>query len=99
MARRVNTKFVFILALSVCAVGASATGIVLYRKYRTRDPKVLLAQAEAMEKAGNLPQAVELYQQAADASHNAHALNADVLYAKLADLSTTASAQALSPEE
>ncbi len=99
MARRVNTKFVFILALSVCAVGVSAAGVVFYGKYRTRDPKVLLAQAEAMEKSGDLVKAVAIYESAANAAHNAHALDADTLYAKWAAVSATVSAQAKTSEE
>ncbi len=103
MARRVNKKFVVALSLGMVGVvgvaGSVIAGPKLLRMYRDRNPEVILARADAQEKAGDLKAAADSYQRAADKMAQGHIPGADVWYQRAADLCEKISDKATTANE
>src|SRR5271170_7165454 len=93
MARRVNTKFVITLGAVLATVGLGGGGYLGWKIYQSRDPKYLVAQAEAMEKADQLNKALQLYQKAAGRAVVMRMDGTEDLCMKVAELSLKLSDQ------
>jgi len=57
MARKVNTKFVAVVA--ILAMGVGAAGFLAYRKFH-KDPKVFIARGDALLKEGKDEEAASI---------------------------------------
>src|SRR4051812_15529035 len=86
MARRVNTKFVIMMSVSLGAVAAGLGGMKAVQMWRVRDPELMKAQGEAAQKAGNKKLAIDRFSRAAGLLAGKHVAGADVYYKRAGDL-------------
>ncbi|HEY4330814.1 MAG TPA: tetratricopeptide repeat protein [Phycisphaerae bacterium] len=113
MARRVNTKFVVIMAASLAGAVAVGGGVMLYSRWHGKDPAVVKVNAEAQEKdglekmaAGKTPEGIKSLKMAVDnfawagsLTAKNHLTGADLLFAHAAELCEKISKTALSQED
>jgi tetratricopeptide (TPR) repeat protein len=97
MAKRVNTRFVVRLSVTVAAAAIGATWHV-HARQRRQDPDALRAVADAAAAAGQWEAAADAYDRAAAAALRRRRPAADLL-AKAADAADRASAEAATPAE
>ena len=113
MARRVNTRFVIMMAATLGVLGSTVGGWMLYNKLRHRNPEYLKAQGELHEKDGlakleanqtqdgieALKLAVINYSAAANRMSVSHVSGADAVYAHGAELCELISKKAINQDD
>ncbi len=99
MARKVNTKFVIALSVTLCSVSGVFAAIKVRSMLRNRNPEVFKALAAEAEKAGNHLDAASNYSRAAELMRNHHDAGADEFFSRSAELYMMVSKNAQTQDE